>query len=517
MRVREVEMLDDEEEEKIDHKKEKQKGEKASSKHVVTKKKLRLKKSIRQRLFSWPSLFTLLSIILSSVFVAYVINLDILPRKYLYIFILWVLFVHFLAVSLVYFTKKTVFKVIGWILIGLSILFSVIGTYYVYRTKEFLEFSFSDKEKYNVTTYYVLVKTSSGLIKEKISGKIGVYSEMLYYDEAVSKLQKKYSVESVLYEDIGQLLDGLNNDTEQFILVEKLSYDIVFSVSTSLKKEDYTIIYEFNVYTEKDVSEEKNTDKFNVYVGGVDFAGLMDFNMIVTVNNETHTILLTNIPRDYYIPVSGKGGRRDKLSFMKVHGANTNKDSLAEYFETKIDYSLMVNTSSLVTIVDYLGGIEFCSNYEYTTTHALVQNTYNDYGKKLHVLKGCQHLNGIETLTVARERKAFPGSDQARQENCQKILLAIIQKLMSTDTILRYHETLNTLGSLYQTDLPSDVITQAAKDILNNGNKWKIETQLLTGEDTMGRVYLSYLVDWVMVPHEDSVAAAKAKIAEVLG
>ena len=51
---------------------------------------------------------------------------------------------------------------------------------------------------------------------------------------------------------------------------------------------------------------------------------------------------------------------------------------------------------------------------EYTTSHALILDTYDDsLGEKLHVKKGCQWLNGIETLTVARERLAFKTGDNS--------------------------------------------------------------------------------------------------------
>lgn len=484
---------------------------------TVKKQKLRLKAEVKKKLLAWYNLVILLSYVLSALFVVFVIRLDMVPHKYIVLFAIFVFLIHLLILFFFYFKKKIVFKVLGGIFLFLSIGLSSLGIYYVNHTQYFMDHYFSEKEGYIKNTYYVLVKASSNIIKEKISGTIGVYEEMDHLDEAVQKLSSKYSVDIKEYNDIGVLFDSLNNDTEQILLLEKTSYELVFSISEALKREDYTVIYEYDIYTPTEAKETGNTKKFNIYVGGKDFAGFMDFNMIVTVNSETHTVLLTNIPRDFYIPVWGKGGRKDKLSFMKVYGEDVAKNSLSEYFETPLDYKVMIDTSSLVTVVDYIGGIEFCSNYEYTTTHALVQGTYNDFGKKkLHVVKGCQHFNGIETLTVARERKAFPGSDQVRQENCQKILLAILKKLMSTDTLIRYHDTLKTLGSLYQTDLPVEFINQTAKDILNNGNQWKIETQMVEGNDTKGRVYLSNLIDWVMVPKEETVVAAKERINQTL-
>jgi len=201
---------------------------------------------------------------------------------------------------------------------------------------------------------------------------------------------------------------------------------------------------------------------------------------------------------------------------MNAYGPEINKESLENLFGINIDYSLTIDTNSLVTVVDYVDGIEFCSDYAFTTTHALVQGTFNDSGQKLTVKKGCQSLNGIEALTVARERNAFSGRDRVRQENCQKIMLAIIKKVASTDTLLHYNETLNTLGSLYKTDIPKKVVTTIAKDIINNGNEWNFTTQSVDGVDTHNKVHLSNMTDWVMDPDYNTVMNASNAIQETL-
>jgi LCP family protein required for cell wall assembly len=240
--------------------------------------------------------------------------------------------------------------------------------------------------------------------------------------------------------------------------------------------------------------------------------------MIASVNTKNHTVLLTSIPRDLYLKVAGyEDGRYEKLSFMNInYGYELNRESLAQFLDTKIDYTILINTDSLVTVVDYVGGIDFCSDYEFMTTHALVKDTYNDVGKKLYVKKGCQHLNGIETLTVARERNSFPGRDRVRQENCRKILVEIIKKLISTDTIIHYNETLNTLSSLYETDIDEKIITNFAKDILANGNKWQIESQSIDGMDGKDRVHKGNAIDWVMYPDEATVRQAQENIKKAL-
>src|SRR5699024_3873057 len=80
--------------------------------------------------------------------------------------------------------------------------------------------------------------------------------------------------------------------------------------------------------------------------------------MIVTVNPNTKQILLTSIPRDYYIPFNVLGGERDKLTHSGLYGVEETKGNVENYFGVNIDYYVRVNFTSLIDIVDAIGGIE---------------------------------------------------------------------------------------------------------------------------------------------------------------
>ena len=51
---------------------------------------------------------------------------------------------------------------------------------------------------------------------------------------------------------------------------------------------------------------------FNVYISGIDTSGKIsnvarsDANIVATVNTKTHEVLLTSIPRDYYVTLHSK-------------------------------------------------------------------------------------------------------------------------------------------------------------------------------------------------------------------
>ena len=123
----------------------------------------------------------------------------------------------------------------------------------------------------------------------------------------------------------------------------------------------------------------------------------MDFNMIVSINTKTHEVLFTSMPRDYYIEVDGYNGKKDTLSYMGALGITTNMKSIEKLFNIKIDYYLSIKTTSLVRLVDEVGGINYCSDDAYTTTHAMILDSYDDTkGKKLFVKALLEE--GVDTI-----------------------------------------------------------------------------------------------------------------------
>ena len=162
-----------------------------------------------------------------------------------------------------------------------------------------------------------------------------------------------------------------------------------------------------------------------------------------------------------------------------------------------------------VEVVDAVGGITYCSDYDYWSSTA---NSHNKNGKRFHVVKGCQEVDGYEALAIARERKKIPGSDFARQENCRKILLAIFQKVKSTNTLMNYQNLLESLSDSYETTIPRSLIEEMAQELLQENSKWTIDEYSLGGEEFIGLVHLGTYRDYTVITNVDSVEIAKDKM-----
>ena len=459
------------------------------------------------------NIISTISVIISLITIISIIDLNILPNKYLIPIIIGYVLINLIGIFLIN-RKNKVLKIISIIILTILSIGSLIGIYFINTTNSFLNKSFNNNTK-QLYTYYVVGLSKNNLKKEDINkSDIGYYNNSPSIENALVYLDNKFDVNPSGYDDLNNLFNKLTNGEEKIILIEKSSYNIILNLDDKYNEDDYTIIHEFNVEKELKI-DSKESNSFNIYIVGSDFAGMMDLNMLVTINQDNHKVLLTSIPRDYYIDVAGYN-TKDKLSFI-TQGVDVSMESIELLFDTDIDYYLKIDTNSLVTLVDQIGGIDYCSDIEFTTTHAQVVDTYNDSkGKKLHINKGCQHLNGVQTLTVARERNAFPGRDRVRQQNCQKIMIAIFKKIASTDTISNYNEILNAISNTYETNIPKEIITKNIKDIINNGNKWTIETQSVDGEDGHDRVHLNTGIDWVMYPNMDTVNTAKENINKTM-
>ena len=196
---------------------------------------------------------------------------------------------------------------------------------------------------------------------------------------------------------------------------------------------------------------------------------------------------------------------------MSVFGFMNNINALENLLGIKFDYYIITKADGLVTLVDDLGGIEYCSEKEFTTYHAQVINTWDDSkGKKVHIKKGCQHLNGIETLTVARERMAFKMGAQERDKNTTAIMIDILDQMKKPSNLANYATILNDLSGMYYTSIPREVITKTAKQMLNKG--WHIETNSIKGKNGTDKIHFSNHKAAVVYLYQDSVEEAIRKI-----
>lgn len=248
-------------------------------------------------------------------------------------------------------------------------------------------------------------------------------------------------------------------------------------------------------------------EPFHVLISGIDSYGDIgdgrsDVNMVASVNPKTKTILLTTIPRDYYIELPHQQGTFDKLTHTGLAGPEETKKAVENLLDLKIDYRLRVNYSTLVNLVDAMGGITVHSDYDFVTL-----------GDEYIFQEGDNEMDGENALAFVRERSAFTDGDLQRNRDQAYVLQAIIDKLTKSPTLLlKYTAILDSLDGTMEMDFTPDQVKALVRMQMDNMDPWTICRQGLIGENSLE--YSAYIGDYasVVLQDEESIEKAKAKI-----
>ena len=456
------------------------------------------------------SLITI-SVILFIVLQYYIFKLDVFPKKY-YLILTFIEVLLFAITIIFAVLKKMVFNIISIILSIILIVFNSFGIYYVKHLDKFIDNGFTG-DIVNLSTFYIISSKdnpASSIDDVTFDKKLYYYTHSVNIDIAKEKLGN-YIFEEV--EDLSKYLEE-NNNTNNYLLIDKINFNIYDEIKVN--ENNYKVIYKFDIETiEKRNVEVK--DSYNILILGKDFGERDDLNLIVTVNNRTHQILLTGMTRDLYIDAVGYDFK-DSLTSMHALGEDVVIKSLEKFFDTTIDYKISIYTENMVKLVDTLGGVEFCSPTNFRTTHAKVLGTYDDtQGERMYVKKGCREYSGIEILTIARERLAFnPKGDHQRQENCRQILTNLVKKVASTSTLTNYSEVLDSLSGLFKTNINRNTLAILVRNALENPNYEVIESYVGGEQSYEIPLGISRWRGPAIFPNEKDAENARAKLKEIL-
>lgn len=450
------------------------------------------------------NIFSFIVLLVAGLTIYQVISINILPDKYLYLF-LGAEGILFLLGLLLYNLKHKFFIVLGILLYLINIAGNGVAAYYIGKMNHYIDNNFAVETYTLKTHYYVIASVNDGIDSIDSFNKD---TEIYYYTYSRAVGKAKQALGDFTYTGVDnafEALDSVSRDHKYF-LIPNGSYDYIIDASRYLEEDDFRILYEFDV--EQEIEKNKEVpDAYNVYINGLDFTGLTrDFNLIATINTKTHKVVLTSIPRDYYIDVPAYN-MKDTLMCMGALDSEVSKEALEKLFDIHIDYTININANTVVQIVDALGGIEFCSDYEFKTSTPTTGSFY--------INKGCKTYDGNHILGIARYRMTLPGRDRSRQKNMRTIMISIVKKLASMTTITNYDEILNSFDGLYTTDMNKETITNLVKEGIKDKN-FEIIEQSVDGNDGIGVGHLGTQESWIMTPDMNTVHAATKQINEIL-
>ena len=336
-------------------------------------------------------------------------------------------------------------------------------------------------------------------------------------DTLMSALKKDKKVD-VKVDDVAsyqEAYDNLKSGKSKAMVLSGSYASLLESVDSNYGSHLKTI-YTYKIKTKNNNSAKQVDSKvFNIYISGIDTYGSIstvsrsDVNIIMTVNMNTHKILLTTTPRDAYVKIPGGGADQyDKLTHAGIYGVETSEQTLENLYGIKIDYYARINFTSFLKLIDQLGGVTVHNDQAFTSLHG-----------KFDFPVGDIQMNSEQALGFVRERYSLDGGDNDRGKNQEKVISAIVNKLASLKSVSNFTSIVNNLQDSVQTNMSLDTINALANTQLDSGSKFTVTSQAVTGTGSTGQL-TSYAMPnsslYMMKLDDSSVASASQAIKNLM-
>lgn len=462
-----------------------------------------MSKNLNQRSLGFTIFAIVLSIVLvatAGIMVYEILKLEILPSNILLPVILVIILFSLILLLLINFcahglATKIIFS---FLVILISVAYGL-GDYYLYSTASTLNTVTEQAAKSKNTVSLIVMAESTKTDVQDINGsKIGVLKNINKEGTKkslndISKQNIGYSTEK--FDNVPAMLQALYEGEVDAIILNEAYRSNVSEIENYGNFNNETKVIHQTVYYTKEANNslavsDITSKPFTILITGNDSFGTLDevsrsdVNMIVTINPLTSTILMTSIPRDAFVTevcddYACNYGVEDKLTHTGIYGADTTKDTLENLLDIDINYIFRVNFSSMIDIVDALGGIDID-----VAEGMAVSRFYSDSTLE-GVHEGQNHLNGKRALAYSRERKAYLDGDVQRARNQQQVLQAMFKKASSPEIITKYSNILKAVGKAFDTNMTTKEITSFIKYQLQANPSWKFEQYVLKGENTL--------------------------------
>lgn len=485
-----------------------------------------------------PIILTIFFIILSLIMVVFasgiiyqIIKLQVLPDKLVIpIILIIVLFTAIMLVLLNFFTHGIATRIIyTFLIIAVSVVYGF-GNFYLYSTSKTLtKVTTQTGIVKNTVSVIALSSSSMSDVSDLNNAKVG--SLKTIGKEGTQKSLKDIKKNNVYvnnkkYDNVPGLIKALyDGDVDAVILNEAYRSNVLELEGYNAFNDETKVIHQTVFYT-NDTNDalavsDITTTPFNILISGNDSFGKLDevsrsdVDMIVTVNPVTSTVLMTSIPRDSYVQeycedYACNYGANDKLTHTGIYGVDTTRDTIEQLLDIDINYTYRVNFTSMIDIVDALGGVDIDVDEGMAVSKFYSDSTLEG------VHEGTNHLNGKRALAYSRERKAYLDGDSQRARNQQQVLQAMVKKATSPELLKNYSSILNAISGAFDTNMTSDEITSFIKYQIQAMPGWKFEQYVLKGySDMQVSAELGSAVSVIML-YQDSIRVASEKIQAVL-
>ena len=339
-----------------------------------------------------------------------------------------------------------------------------------------------------------------------------------FTNQMIAAIEKEtaQSVALTYFEQSADLANAIKDHKVDAIIANGVTLSLLTEQESFVNFLEQMRILHTLTYTAENNTSDKEfqiTKKpFALYISGSDTRGKKlgvsrsDVNILAVINPTTKQVLLVNTPRDTLVPNSSGDGALDKLTHCGNYGIECSMDALESLYDVDFRYYGKINFYGFYAFIDAIGGITVYSDQAFTTNEGI------------YIQKGENKLNGEEALAFSRDRKHVSGGDHTRGKNQMRVIKAVIEKVSSSTTLIsKYADIMKSLEGMLATNLTLEDISSLVKMQLGDMASWNVQSYAITGKGDMQLTYsdpgkkLS-----VMWPNEDSVAYANTLIAKVM-
>jgi len=283
-------------------------------------------------------------------------------------------------------------------------------------------------------------------------------------------------------------------------------------------------------------------DRTNILLLGMGGEGhegalLTDSMMVVSYHHSDKSISIISLPRDLWID-----SLKTKINATYYYGEQKQaggglilaKSAISEITGLPIHYGFAINFEGFKEAVDLVGGVDVDVKHTFDDYKYPIPGMEDAYPEELryehlHFDAGLTHMDGDRALKFVRSRHAEgdEGTDFARSQRQQLIILAFKDKLVSTRTLLN-PQRINELLGLYQVYIDTDILDNEyvpLAKIALTADKEKINTiNLTTGDPENNELGIlevpkdkrPYQNQWVLIARDNNWNALKLYIEEQL-
>lgn len=375
----------------------------------------------------------------------------------------------------------------------------------------------------NSRDIYVLVRREDPAQSLKDT-KLYRYGALKDYDteftnQMIAEIEKEtaQSVALTYFEQSTDLANAIKDHSVDAIIANGVTLSLLTEQEPFVNfLEQMRILHTLTYTAESDSSSDETFEitksPFALYISGSDTRGKKlgvsrsDVNILAVINPATKQVLLVNTPRDTLVPNSSGEGALDKLTHCGNYGIECSMDALESLYDVDIKFYGKINFYGFYAFIDAIGGITVYSDQAFRTNEGI------------YIQKGENALNGEQALSFARDRKHVSGGDHTRGKNQMRVIKAVIEKVSSSTTLIsKYADIMKSLEGMLATNLTLEDISSLVKMQLADMASWNVQSYAITGKGDMQLTYsdpgkkLS-----VMWPNEDSVAYANTLIGRVM-